>query len=167
MNKPNNDVLKKISILTGVFLCFVLVLGGISYLSDSLKNDVYIKSAEYVLHNSPLCNEISNLKFTKIKHTDKLKLNFANGVLTAVANERIYYALFLNLAGKYGIYQGLFVYSPEVNGEQEINLFCGLVGNVDIKKDYSYYGISELVVGMQKNKIKNFFTNVQKNLENL
>lgn len=162
MNKESTEKLKKAGILSGIFITAILALWGVSYLSFILREDTYIKAANTVFTHSPMCSEYRNVKIIK-NSKDIIPPNFCNAFFRAEHGGNIVYILFVNMTGKYGIYQGVFMYrfneSEKISAKAE---FCGLAGNIDLAKQPDYYGITPLILKTMQTKIEYCFQNIQK-----
>ncbi|MEL3913353.1 hypothetical protein [Treponema pedis] len=156
MNNETKEKLKKSGILSGIFLAAVLILWGTSHLGYILKEEIYIKSAETVFAHSPLCTEIKNAKLLKTSSKKITAPNFFNAIFNAEHNGSSISVIFVNMTGKYGTYQGMFVckeYNAKDKQENSVK-FCGLAGNIDLNKQPDYYGITPLIINSMRQKIE-------------
>ena len=152
MNEGNAEKLKKIFIPIGVFISALLILCGVFYLGSILKADVYFnvanelfKTQSYAAHKN-----IEIRRGGKIFHSYPY---FCNAVFQAQEDGKDYYVIFVRMYGKYGPYQGLFLYGRQTGAE-----FCGLAGIQDPNKNASFYGIGNLVIEKWKKKIEKSFS---------
>lgn len=163
MNKKTTEKLKKTGILSGIFIAAVLILWGVSYLGFILKEDTYIKAANTVFTHSPLCLEYRNLKIIKNSKENFMPPNFCNAFFRADHHGKIVYVLFVNMTGKYGIYQGVFICCFNENGGGNPKAeFCGLAGNIDLAKQPDYYGITPIIIKTIQTKIECSFQNIHR-----
>lgn len=163
MNKKNTEKLKKTGILTGIFIAAVLILWGVSYLGFILKEDTYIKAANSIFTRSSLCTEYKNVKIIKNSKEHFMPPHFCNAFFRAEHDGNIVYVLFVNMTGKYGVYQGVFIYHFNESGRGSSKTeFCGLAGNIDVTKQPDYYGITPLIIKTMQTKIERCFQNIQR-----
>lgn len=136
MEQLTQNRLKKIGIISGLFLFIVFLLWGLSFMNfigeSSLKN-----AAKKILKESSLSAEYRDVKILGIERPYVNNLGLMPVTFTASDGEKNYRLFFIRLAGKYGLYQGLFLYD-----EAKGTIFCGLAG-VDSEKIPKYYGITD------------------------
>lgn len=167
MNNQSKEKLKTAGIIFGIFIASMLILWGVSHLATSLKEDIYIKAANNIFTNSELASEFQNSQIEKRANLKFSVPNFCNACLLAKNNGKTVYFLFINMTGKYGVYQGVFAFVPKVGdvADQTNSLpnikFCGLAGNYDLKKSPDYYGISSFIINSTEKKIANYFKNIK------
>ncbi|UTY28261.1 hypothetical protein [Treponema putidum] len=157
MNNPNKEKIKKYALLFSFFIAAGFVLWGSGYIISGLKQDAYLQEADYILKNSPLCLEYSNTEFIKALNPSSLNMNFCNAVFEVKVKEKKGYAAFINMSGKYGMYQGMFLYLVEENVSR--CFFCGLGGGI-ADKAAIYYGITPLIIGISEKKLEAAFEQV-------
>ncbi len=166
MNKEQKELVKKISIISGISILLIILIVGVYYLAFWLKANSYYNSAEYVIKNSPYCEEYKNIKINKDILFSKELPNFINAVFKASDKRSAYYVVFVNVSGKYGTYQAVFLYSQKSylkqsklrrSEKKNHTIFCGIVGNDNISKSPRYYGISDFLLQGQIKKIEAIF----------
>ncbi|UTC68256.1 MULTISPECIES: hypothetical protein [unclassified Treponema] len=160
MNNSNIEKIKKYALLFAFFIASGLLLWGSSYLVSGLKQDAYLQDAEYILKNSPLCSHYSNIKVVKPVAPSSLNMNFCNAVFEVRVGDKKGYAAFINMSGKYGMYQGLFLYSKSGGFDQ--SFFCGLCGQIS-DKPAMYYGITPLTINICAKKLDKAFRQAELN----
>ncbi len=167
MNKEQIALLKKTGIIFAVFILIISFISGIYYLAFWLKKDAYYNAAEYVLKESPFCKDYKNLSISKDKLSNQLGGNFFNAVFKASYKNSEYYLVFVNLSGKYGTYQAVFLYSLKkqlkqsnlrLSNRSKHIIFCGIIGTDELEKPPVYYGISDFLLLKQMKKIEEIFT---------
>lgn len=157
MNKKNIEQLKKGGILLGICIAVILILWGTYYLGGLLKEEVYITAAEKVFADSPLCTEFKNIKIIRNTKKNITTPHFCNAFLYAENNGEAVYVLFINMTGKYGSYQGVFIYPYNFTDKDASDIavkFCGLTGNINLHKTADYYGITPLIISTAQKKIQ-------------
>lgn len=155
MNNSNLEKIKKYALLFAFFISAGFVLWGIGYIVWGLKQDFYLQDAGYILKNSPLCPEYRNTEFIKPLKPSSFNMNFCNALFEIKIKDKKGYAVFINMSGKYGIYQGMFLYFVE----EKQCFFCGLAGGI-YDKPAMYYGITPLVIGISEKKLEAAFEQI-------
>lgn len=158
MNNSSVEKIKKYLILFVFFIASGFILWGSGYIISGLKNDAYLQDAEYILKNSPLCSKYQGLEFIKALNPSSLNMNFCNAVFEVKMKEKKGYAAFINMSGKYGMYQGMFLYFKE--GKQ--CFFCGLGGGI-ADKPAMYYGVIPLTISISEQKLESAFKGLEIN----
>lgn len=136
MEELTRKNLKKAGIISGLFLFLILLLWLLSFL-DFVGNSSLKSAAQTVLKESSLCREYKNVKILSVERPYSFDSGFLPVVFDAADGEKNYKLFFVRLTGKYGLYQGLFLYD-EIKGA----VFCGLAGT-DSEKLPNYYGITD------------------------
>ncbi|UTC77794.1 hypothetical protein E4O04_07200 [Treponema sp. OMZ 799] len=154
MNNSNIEQIKKYLLLFAFFIAAGLILWGSGYIISGLKSDVYLQDADYILKNSPLCSEYQDVEFIKALNPSSLNMNFCNAVFEVRMKDKKGYAAFVNMSGKYGIYQGMFLYFAEKC------FFCGLGGRI-ADKPAMYYGITSLNIKVSEQKLESAFKRLE------
>ncbi len=166
MNKEQQELIKKIAIISGISILILLLITGVYYLAFWLKSNAYFNSADYVIQNSPYCVEYKNIKINKDNSFSNKLPSFINAAFKASDKKGSYYVVFVNVSGKYGTYQAVFLHSQKNYLKQSKlrrsekkthTIFCGIVGNDDISKSPAYYGISDALLNAQIKKIEKIF----------
>lgn len=150
MNNSNVEKIKKYLLLFAFFIAAGLILWGSGYIISDLKNDAYLHEADYILKKSPLCAEYQNLEFIRTLSPASLNMNFCNAIFEVKLNGKKAYAAFVNMSGKYGIYQGMFLYFGEEC------FFCGLGGGL-ADRPAVYYGITPMTINISEKKLESAF----------
>ena len=146
MEAATKEKLKKIGVVSIIFLSLIAILFGLSFL-DFFKENTLKNIAIELLTTSPLCDEdYKNIQ--SIEPTKKYTSLVFPTVFEVRNEEKQFYVFFIRLTGKYGVQTALFLYDE---GMQK-TLFCGIVGQ-DFKKEASYYGINDGVINHWCNKI--------------
>ena len=158
MNNSNVEKIKKYLLLFAFFIAAGLILWGSGYIISGLKNDAYLQDADYILKNSPLCSKYQGLEFIKALNPSSLNMNFCNEVFEVKMKEKKGYAAFINMSGKYGMYQGMFLYFKE--GKQ--CFFCGLGGGI-ADRPAMHYGITPLTINIAEQKLEAAFEKLEIN----
>ncbi|UTC61642.1 hypothetical protein E4O05_08760 [Treponema sp. OMZ 787] len=158
MNNSNLEQIKKYLLLFAFFTAAGLILWGSGYIVSGLKNDAYLQEAVYIIKKSPITSEYQEVKFVKNLSPSSLNMNFCNAVFEVEMKEKKGYAAFFNMSGKYGMYQGLFLY---FKGERKC-LFCGLGGGI-ADKPAVYYGITPLTISIAEHKLESAFEKLEIN----
>ncbi|UTC76326.1 hypothetical protein E4O03_06555 [Treponema sp. OMZ 792] len=154
MNNSNIEQIKKYLLLFAFFIAAGLILWGSGYIISGLKSDVYLQDADYILKKSPLCSEYQDVEFIKALNPSSLNMNFCNAVFEVRMKEKKGYAAFVNMSGKYGICQGMFLYFTEKC------FFCGLGGGI-ADKPAMYYGITSLTIKVSEQKLESAFERLE------
>ncbi|MGP1438735.1 MAG: hypothetical protein ACTTKH_06660 [Treponema sp.] len=145
MEIADKERLKKIGIVSAIFLVFVIILFSLTFL-DFLKQNTLRKIVIEMLTSSPLCDEYSDVHYLEIS---KKYANLAFPSVFEGKNEKShFYVFFVRLTGKYGVQTGLFLYDE---GKKK-TVFCGIIGQ-DFKKQASYYGFNEGIINYWCKKI--------------
>ena len=158
MNNSSVEKIKKYLILFAFFIASGLILWGSGYIISGLKNDAYLQDADYILKNSPLCSKHQGVEFIKALNPSSLNMNFCNAVFEVKMKEKKGYAAFINMSGKYGMYQGMFLYL----GERRQCFFCGLGGGI-ADRPAIYYGIIPLSISISEQKLASAFERLEIN----
>lgn len=154
MNNSHIEKIKKYALLFAFFVISGIILWGASYIILPLKSGTYLNEAEYIVKNSPLCNDLRDVKFKKILNPSSFNMNFCNALLDIRIKDKKAYAAFVNMSGKYGTYQGMF-FCFEDGGMLKIR-FCGLAGQI-AERPASYYGISPFIINTFQKKLDKAF----------
>ena len=158
MNNSSVEKIKKYLILFVFFIASGFILWGSGYIISGLKNDAYLQDADYILKNSPLCSKYQGLEFIKALNPSSLNMNFCNAVFEVKMKEKKGYAAFINMSGKYGMYQGMFFYF----GERRQCFFCGLGGGI-ADRPAMHYGITPLTINIAEQKLEAAFGKLEIN----
>ena len=146
MTEKTKQTAKKYGILAAVFLVFLGIICGLSYLNALLRKQPFISSAQRLC---TACPQLQNKSIVIADFTKPARLGFlSRNVLSAKADGKEAWIFFIPMTGKYGIYSGIFFYEA---GESCI--FCGLDGK-DQSVPADYYGITQNTIAMQKVKIE-------------
>lgn len=147
LDSIDKEKLKKIAILSSIFIFLLSLLFSVSLLSF-FKNATLKRVALKILSSSTIPNEYQNIQNIELckKYTS---LSFPHVFEGNVEGSGKMYLFFTRLTGKYGVYQGLFLYDER---KMEV-LFLGLAVE-DFKKTPSYYGINQGIINYWCKKIK-------------
>ncbi|EFW38458.1 hypothetical protein [Treponema phagedenis] len=133
MTLETKKKLIKYGYLFGIIIGMFLLLWGFSSMATFVKETVLIQAAQDVLKETPAHKHVQILSLNKTHSGYPL-----SGIaLNAKDNDKEVKVFLLPLMGKYGSFQGVFVYDSKKGCE-----FSGLTGNLD-QKDADYYGISK------------------------
>lgn len=154
MNNVNNEKIKKYALLVSFFIATGLILWGSGYITAGLKHSAYLQEAEYIIKESPLCEDFRDVEIIKSVLPEYFNMTFCNAVFEVRINEKKGYLTFVNMSGKYGIYQGMFLCWKEQNMMK--SAFCGLAGQISDKPS-SYYGITSFTVKILQKKLDTAF----------
>jgi len=138
--------LKKISLVSAVFLSFTLILFAILLL-DFFKVRTLKTVTLLALSSADIAEEyksISNLKEVRSPNNLVFPAIFEG---TLGDNKEVILS-FVRLTGKYGVYQGLFLYDKS----KKEAFLCAVIAD-DYKKHPSNYGINEGIIQYWKKKI--------------
>ena len=154
MNNANTEKIKKYALLVSFFIATGLILWGSSYITAGLKRSAYLEEAEYIIKKSPLCENFRDMEFIKSVNPGHFNMTFCNAVFEVKINGKKGYLSFVNMSGKYGIYQGMFLSWEEQNIME--SSFCGLAGQIS-DRPHSYYGITSFTVKIWQKKLDTAF----------
>ncbi len=166
MSKEQIELLKKIAMIFGISILIIASIVGLNYFAFWLKTDAYFNSAENIIKNSPYCKDYRNINISKDNSFSKKMPQFFNTVFKASDKNTDYYILFVNLSGKYGTYQAVFLYSSKkflnqsnlrLSLKKTHTIFCGILGPDGIDKLPAHYGISDFLIKGQITKIEKIF----------
>ncbi|MGP1577422.1 MAG: hypothetical protein ACTTH7_08105 [Treponema sp.] len=146
------DIVKKrlikYSAVCGSITLMLLMFYGLSYFGTIVRRKYTLRTATAV------CAAASALQNHAVKITG-IYAGKSQGLLfryslTAVYDEKPARLFLLPLAGRYGVYTGVFLYEASVGC-----IFCGLTGT-GAYSDAVYCGISPAALAVQRKKVENF-----------
>lgn len=145
--------LKKILLVSAVFAFFTLILFAILFL-DFFKVKTLKTVTLLALSSAEIAEEYKNIAtLEEIRSPNYLV--FPATFEGTLGNNKEVILSFARLTGKYGVYQGLFLYDKS----KRETIFCAVIAD-DYKKHPSRYGIHEGIIQYWKNKISNEFSSL-------
>ena len=145
--------LKKISLVCAVFAFFTLLVFAILFL-DFFKVRTLKTVTLLAISSANIAEEYKNiLELKEIRSPNYLI--FPATFEGTLSNNKTIILSFARLTGKYGIYQGLFLYDKS-GGRTEL---CAIIAD-DYKKPPSLYGINDFLIQYWKDKIALAFATV-------
>lgn len=138
--------LKKISLVSAIFVSFTLILFAILFL-DFFKVRTLKTVTLLALSSAEIAEEYKNISnIREMRSTNYLV--FPATFEGMLGNNKEVILSFVRLTGKYGVYQGLFLYDKS----KKETIFCAIIAD-DYKKHPSKYGINKGIIQYWKNKI--------------
>lgn len=149
MNAGLKQELKKVSIISSIFITLMLVFSSFLFF-DFFKVETVKYVVKQKLESSNLSNEYKDISDIIEKQSPApLLLPF---VLQGRCEGKIIDIYMLRLNGKYGIHLGLFLYDPE---KQDVAFSCLLD---DTSQNPDSYGINQGTIEYWKEKIKALYS---------
>ena len=138
--------LKKISLVSAVFASFTVLLFTILFL-DFFKVRTLKTVVLLAISSANITEEYKNISNIKESRSPNYLVFPATFEGTTSKNKEVVLS-FVRLTGKYGVYQGLFLYDKAKNE----SVLCAIIAD-DYKRQPSYYGINEGIIQYWKDKI--------------
>ena len=146
MEESVKKKLKKISLVSSVFVFFALILFAILFL-DFFKMKTLKTVTLLALSSADIADEYKNISSLKDMRSPNY-LTFPATFAGTLGNDKEVILSFVRLTGKYGVYQGLFLYDKSTRE----TVLCAIIAD-DYKTHPSKYGITEGIIQYWKNKI--------------